>query len=79
MTNLEKYNQIFVEVFNVSVENLNSDFNKDSVSNWDSIHQLSLFSSIEEAFDVMFDSEDIIGLTSYDIGMEILMKYNVEL
>ena len=77
MTNLEKLNNIFCEVFSVGVSALNADFNKDNVDSWDSIHQLSLTSGVEDEFDIMLDGEDILGFTSYEKAKEILMKYDI--
>lgn len=77
MTNLEKLNNIFCEVFSVDVSALNADFNKDSVDSWDSIHQLSLTSGVEDEFDIMLDAEDILGFSSYEKAKEILMKYDI--
>lgn len=77
MTNLEKLNNIFCGVFSVDVSALNVDFNKDNVDSWDSIHQLSLTSGVEDEFDIMLDGEDILGFTSYEKAKEILNKYEV--
>ena len=41
MTNIEKYNDAFVEVFGVDSAVLNDSFSKDSVESWDSVHQLN--------------------------------------
>lgn len=79
MTNIEKYNDAFVEVFGVEIAVLNDGFSKDSVDTWDSVHQLNIIALLEESFDIMFDPEDIMEFTSYDKGREILKKYNVEL
>ncbi len=79
MTNLEKYNQIFTDVFGVETSALNDDFSKDTVDLWDSVHQLNIVSLVEEAFDVMLDPEDIMGLTSYAVGKEILKNQGIEL
>ena len=79
MTNLEKLNNIFCEVFSVEAAALNSEFNKDCVEGWDSVRQLSLTSSVEDEFDIMLDAEDIIGFTSYESAKEILKKYDIEL
>ncbi len=79
MTNLEKLNNIFCEVFSVEAAALNSEFNKDSVEGWDSVRQLSLTSSVEDEFDIMLDAEDIIGFSSYESAKEILKKYDIEL
>ena len=79
MENLEKYNNAFVEVFGAKVEELNDDYSKDNVGEWDSVHQLTLVSIFEETFDIMFDPEDIMEMTSYTKGKELLAKYEVEL
>ena len=79
MTNLEKLNNIFCEVFSVEATALNSEFNKDNVEGWDSVRQLSLTSSVEDEFDIMLDAEDIIGFTSYESAKDIIKKYDIEL
>lgn len=79
MTNLEKLNSIFCEVFSVETRALNEDFNNTTVDGWDSVHQLSLTSSIEDEFDIMLDAEDILEFTSYDNAKTILAKYDIEL
>ena len=79
MENIEKYNNAFVEVFGAKVEDLNDSYGKDCVSEWDSVHQLGLVSAFEEAFDIFFDPEDIMEMTSYGKGKELLKKYEVEL
>lgn len=79
MENIEKYNNAFVEVFGAKAEELNDNYGKETVGEWDSVHQLSLVSELEEAFDIMFDPEDIMELTSYAAGKELLAKYEVTL
>ena len=79
MTNIEKLNKVFTEVFSVDETALNADFNKCSVEGWDSVHQLSLTSSMEDAFDIMLDPEDILNCTSYENAKQILTKYEIEL
>ncbi len=79
MTNLEKLNKIFCDIFSVEESALNSDFNKDSVEEWDSIRQLSLSASVEDEFDIMLDAEDILDFTSYENAKRILAKYDIEL
>lgn len=79
MTNLEKLNGIFCEVFSVDADALGSGFDNQSVEGWDSVRQLSLTSSVEDAFDIMLDPEDILEFTSYDNAKAILAKYEIEL
>lgn len=79
MGNLEKYNKAFIEVFGAKSEDLNDSYGKETVAEWDSVHQLSLIAQFEEAFDIMFDPEDIMEMTSYAKGKELLAKYDVTL
>jgi acyl carrier protein len=79
MTNLEKLNNIFCEVFSVDATALNDEFNNCTVEGWDSVHQLSLTSAVEDEFDIMLDAEDILEFTSYSNAKTILTKYNIKL
>lgn len=79
MTNLEKLNGIFCEVFSVDAGALGADFDNKSVEGWDSVRQLSLTAAVEDNFDIMLDPEDILEFTSYDNAKTILAKYDIEL
>ena len=79
MENLEKYNNAFVQVFGAKVEDLIDNYGKETVEEWDSVHQLSLIAELEEAFDIMLDPEDIMEMTSYAKGKELLRKYDVKI
>ncbi len=79
MTNLEKYNDIFAQVFSAKAEELGDNYSKETVAAWDSVHQLNIISLMEEAFDLMLDPEDIMACTSYNAGKEILAKNGIEL
>ncbi len=79
MTNLEKYNRAFIETFEISEDKLNG-LKYQEITAWDSVGHMSLISALEEAFDIMMDTDDIIELSSYEKGKEILAKeeYEVE-
>ena len=79
MTNREKFNQAFIEVFGVEESALSAEFTKENVESWDSVHQLNIIAILEETFDIMMDPEDIMELTSYAKGEVIMAKYDVEL
>ena len=66
-------------MFSVEDSALNAEFNNANVDGWDSVHQLSLTSTIEDEFDIMLDAEDIIEFTSYENAKKILAKYEIEL
>lgn len=79
MSNIEKYNNVFKLIFTVDESHLNGEFKQMSVGNWDSVTHLSLVTTLEEEFDIMFDAEDILSLTSYEQGKKIMAKFNVDI
>ena len=78
MRNIDKYNEIFVKVFSVNVEELDGEFSILNVEKWDSVAQMELITQIEDTFDIMLDTDDINRLSSYEKGKEILVKYDIE-
>ena len=77
MTNLEKYNNVFCENLNVTEDQLTG-LKYQGVELWDSVGHMTLVAAIEDAFDIMLDTDDIIDLSAYVKGKEILKKYDVE-
>lgn len=78
MSNLEKYNQIFVECFEIEESQLTAELVYNSIEQWDSIGHMAMIAELEEVFDVMIDTEDVIDFSSYEKGKEILAKYDIE-
>ncbi|WP_148372134.1 acyl carrier protein [Bacteroides bouchesdurhonensis] len=78
MTNLEKYNNVFCENLQIT-ENQLAGLQYQGVELWDSVGHMSLTAALEDAFDIMLETDDIIDLSSYEKGIEILKtKYDVE-
>lgn len=73
MTNLEKYNKIFTKTFEIKEEELRG-LTYQSITAWDSVGHMSLISSLENAFDIMLDTMDVIDFNSYEKGKDILSK-----
>lgn len=79
MTNLEKYNDIFVQVFGADIAQLGDSFSKETIAEWDSMHQVNIISLMEGTFGILLAPEDIMACTSYNAGKEVLAKYDVNL
>lgn len=77
MTNREKYDQVFIDSFSVTTDQLNESLVYQSVQHWDSIGHMGMVAALEEAFDIMLETDDIIDFGSYTKGIEILAKYDV--
>lgn len=76
MNNLEKYQSAFINALGIKKEQLKG-LEYQSIEQWDSVGHMSLIAELEEAFDIMMDTDDIIDLSSFEKGKEILGKYNV--
>lgn len=78
MDNLKKYNEIMMESFLVDEKQLKG-LEYQSVQDWDSVGHMTMIATLEEAFDIMLDTDDIIDFSSYEKGIEILKKYGIDM
>ena len=78
MTNLEKYVKAFSEALEVAEADVPA-LKYGESDQWDSVGHMTLIAALEDAFDIMVDMDDIIDLSSFEKGKEILRKYDVEI
>jgi acyl carrier protein len=45
---------------------------------WDSIAHMSLVQSLDDAFAIMLDTDDVLDMSSFTKAREILQKYGIE-
>lgn len=77
MSNYDKYLNVFVETFSISAEEAEH-LEYQGISAWDSVGHMGLIAAIEDCFDIMMDTDDIIDFSSFEKGKEILSKnYNI--
>ena len=78
MTNLEKYNEVFCKTFEITEDKL-AGLKYQDIDAWDSVGHMTLVANLEDTFDIMMETDDIIDLSSYEKGKEILANnYDVE-
>lgn len=79
MNNLEKYNNAFMECLEITEDQLPG-LKYQDIPAWDSVGHMGLVAALEDTFDIMMDTDDIIDFSSYEKGKEILAKadYGVE-
>jgi acyl carrier protein len=78
MTNQDRYLNAFVSALEVAPGEVPALTYGESKS-WDSVGHMALVAALEDAFDIMMEMNDIIDLSSFDKGKEILRKYAVEI
>ena len=74
---LKNINQ-FCESFPIIENDLEGDLVQ-CIEAWDSVGHMGMIADLEDKFDIMLDTDDIIDFSSYKTGMKILKKYNIEI
>lgn len=77
--NLDKLKIIFKESLNIDIESVVDELTYNSIPEWDSVAHMALIAEIEDAFDIMLDTDDVLDMSSFAKAKEILVKYEVEL
>ena len=78
MKNQEKLIKVFAESLGIKESFVTDELQYNSIPEWDSVAHMSLVTELEEAFDIMFDTDDIIDMSSPLKAREILAKHDVE-
>ena len=77
MDNLEKYKAAFKEAFEIDDSVITDELAYESIPEWDSVGHMRLMAAVEDAFDIMLETEDILDFGTFGKGKEILLKYDV--
>ncbi len=60
----DKVRAVLAKVFEIEEGQIGADFGAQSIEKWDSAGHMRLIMALEEAFDVMFDDDDVEALVS---------------
>lgn len=75
----DRYDEIFMNLFQVSKDEL-AGLQYQGVKAWDSVGHMNLITELEQEYDIMMDTDDVIDLSSYSEGKRILREnYDVEI
>lgn len=76
MTNIEKYRNAFATAFEADKDKVDG-FVYRETPEWDSIAHMMLISGLEDAFGVEMEPDDMLAVTSYAAGMEVLRNKGI--
>jgi acyl carrier protein len=79
MNNREKYDEAFIETFDLKQDQLNSSLEYQSINAWDSVGHMALIAELEDVFDIMLEMDDIVDFGSYETGIKTMQKYGVDI
>lgn len=74
---MKKLTEIFTEVLEIDADLVNDDLKYNAIPEWDSIAHMALVAELDDAFDIMLDTDDILDMSSFAKAKEILTKYGV--
>ncbi|NCP65375.1 MAG: acyl carrier protein [Paraglaciecola sp.] len=77
MTNLEQLRSVFVESLGIDAAQVNDELRYNSIPQWDSTAHMILIAQLEQSFNLMLDTDDIIDMSSFAQAKAILAKYDV--
>lgn len=77
MSNEEKYTQAFMQAFEIDAETAKT-LEFQAIPAWDSVGHMGLVAALEEAFDIMLEPDDIVDMSSFAKGKELLSKYDIK-
>ena len=76
---MNKLIDCFVQVFAIDRERIVPSLAYQSIPQWDSVGHMALVAEIENQFDVMLDTDDIIGMSDVSKAVEILRKHGTDI
>jgi acyl carrier protein len=78
-TGLAGLRNAFVEALGISPDADFDDLEYAKTPGWDSVAHMKLISEIENTFDIMLDTEDVIDMSSFPVAMKIVEKHGIAL
>lgn len=77
MNNKEKLINSFISALGVEESAIVDSLEYNTIPQWDSVGHMALVAALEEVFDIMMDTDDIIDMSSVAKSKEIISKYNI--
>jgi acyl carrier protein len=75
--NTQKLKSAFSEALQIPEDLVTDELTYNSIPEWDSIAHMALVTEIEDQFDIMLDTDDVLDMSSFAKAKEILKKYNI--
>ena len=79
MSNTDRIFDIFIKILDVDRDVINDDLQYNTIGQWDSLAHMRLVAQLENEFNIMLDTDDIIDMSSVLKVKQILNKYGVEI
>ena len=74
----DRLHELVAKSLLIEPEKISDDLKYNSIPEWDSVAHMALIAELEEAYDIMLDTDDIVEMSSVGKIREILKKYDVD-
>lgn len=78
MDNNLRLHNIFVDCLEIKPSLVKDELTYNSIPEWDSVAHMALVAEIEDQFDIMLDTDDVLDMNSFAKAKEILKRYEIE-
>ena len=78
MDNNKKLVEAFCTALGIKEELVIDSLKYQSIEQWDSVSHMMLIAELEDVFDVEFDTDDVIDMSSVAMAKKIITKYEIE-
>jgi acyl carrier protein len=73
----KRLQDVFSEALGIDAERVVDSLEYNTVKEWDSVAHMVLVAALEENYDIMLETDDVIDMSSVARAREILAKYSV--
>jgi acyl carrier protein len=76
--NEQRFRECFSQSLGIPLDEVTDALAYNSIKTWDSVGHMALVAALEGTFEIMLDTDDILGLSSVAKAREILTRYGVD-
>jgi acyl carrier protein len=74
----EKLRALFADVLEVESSMIPDNLAYSGIPEWDSVAHMAIIAEIEDVFDIMIDTDDVIGMSSFAIACDTVLRLQEE-
>lgn len=74
----DKLQDIVARSLMLDAGRISDDLQYNSIPEWDSVAHMALIAELEDGYDIMLDTDDIVAMSTVGKIREILKKYDVD-
>jgi acyl carrier protein len=75
---VDRLRECFSRALGIPEDRVAENLEYNTIKEWDSVGHMALVAEIEGTFEVMFDTDDILGMSSVAKAREILRRHGVQ-